>query len=61
LETSSLRRKVENFFVLLEERVFAVGAEDVMAVLDAIDDGGELAAHPAVQPRAEDLGDLVGG
>src|SRR5712672_738122 len=48
-------------FVLFEEGVLEVGAEDMMAVLDAIDDGGQLAAHPAVQARAEDLGDLVGG
>ena len=32
-----------------------------MAMLDTVDDRGELAAHLAVQPRAEDLGDLVGG
>src|SRR5438132_12144346 len=48
-------------FVLLQKRVFEVGAEDVMAVLDAIDDCGQLAAHCAVQARAKDLGDLVGG
>ena len=48
-------------FVLLQEGVFEVGAEDMMTVLDAIDDGGQLAAHPAVQPRAEDLGNLVAG
>src|SRR4029077_19014912 len=48
-------------FVLFEEGVLEVGAEDVMAVLDAIDDGGQLAAHLAVQPGAEDLRDLVGG
>jgi hypothetical protein len=48
-------------FVLFEEGVLEVGAEDVMAVLDAIDDGGELAVHLAVQTRAENLGDLVGG
>ena len=47
--------------MLLEERVFEVGAEDVVAVLDAIDHGGELAAHLAVQAGAEDLGDFVGG
>src|SRR5437870_13172581 len=47
-------------FVLLQKGVFEVGAEDVMAVLDAIDDGGQLAAHCAVQARAKDLGDLVG-
>src|SRR6201989_1394490 len=31
-------------FVLFEEGVLEVGAEDVMAVLNAIDDGGQLAA-----------------
>src|SRR5580700_1134523 len=46
-------------FVLFEERVLEVGAEDVMAVLNAIDDGGQLAAHPAVQTGAEDLSDFV--
>src|SRR5271163_3916026 len=49
------------FFVLFEEGVLEVGAEDVMTVLDAVDDGGELAVHPAVQAGAEDLGDFVGG
>jgi hypothetical protein len=48
-------------FVLLQEGVFEVGAEDVMAVLDAVDDGSELALHPAVYAGAEDLGDLVSG
>src|ERR1700745_580067 len=48
-------------FVLLQEGVFEVGAEDMMAVLDAIDDGGQLAAHVAVQAHAKDLDDLVGG
>jgi hypothetical protein len=48
-------------FVLLQEGVLEVGAEDMMAVLDAVDDGGQLAAHPAVQAGAEDLGDLVAG
>jgi hypothetical protein len=33
--------------------------EDVVAVLDAIDHGGELAAHLAVQARTKDLGDFV--
>ena len=54
-------QKGGELFVLFEEGVLEVGAEDVMAVLDAIDDGGELAAHPAVQAGAEDLGDLVAG
>jgi len=48
-------------FVLLEEGVLEVGAEDVMTMLDAVDDGGKLAVHPAVQAGAEDLGDFVGG
>jgi hypothetical protein len=30
-----------------------------MAVLNTIDDGGQLAAHPAVQAGAEDLSDFV--
>src|SRR5712672_4616399 len=46
-------------FVLFEEGVLEVGAEDVMAVLNAIDDGGQLAADPAVQAGAEDLSDFV--
>jgi hypothetical protein len=33
----------------------------MMAVLDLIDDGGELAAVPAVQAGAEYCGNLVGG
>jgi hypothetical protein len=36
------------FLILLEEGVLEVGAEDMMAMLDLIDDGGELAAVPAV-------------
>src|SRR4029077_17099695 len=59
LDTNSLRRKVENFSYCFRKAFLEVGAEDVMAVLDTIDDGGELAAHSAVDTRAEDLGDLV--
>jgi hypothetical protein len=47
--------------VLFEEGVPEVGTEDMMTMLDAVDDGGELAAHPAVEACAEDFGDLVGG
>jgi hypothetical protein len=46
-------------FVLLQEGVLEVGAEDMMTVLDAIDDGGELALHPTAHVRAKDLGDPV--
>src|SRR6516165_1144120 len=38
-----------------------IGTEDMVTVLDAVDDGGEFAAHPAVHPGAEDCGDLVAG
>src|SRR5262245_12075003 len=46
-------------FVLLQEGVLEVGAEDMMTVLDAIDDGGELALHPTAHVCAKDLGDPV--
>jgi len=32
----------------------------MMAVFDAVDDGGELAIYPAVHAGAKDLGDVVG-
>ena len=35
-------------FVLLQEGMLEVGAEDMMAMLDLVDDGGELAGQPAV-------------
>jgi hypothetical protein len=41
--------------------VLELGTEDMVAVLDAVDDGGELATHPAVHTGAEDRGDLVAG
>ena len=54
-----MRRNVENFSVLPQDRVLEIGAQDVMSVLDLLDHRGELAAHSAVQPLAEDLGDFV--
>ncbi len=48
-------------FILLQEGVLEIGAEDMMAMLDLIDDGGELAARPAVKTGSEDRGNLVGG
>src|ERR1700687_4247784 len=45
--------------VLFEERVFPVGAEDVMAMLDLIEDRGEFPMQPFVEPHAEDLADPV--
>ena len=35
-------------YVLFEEGVLEAGAEDVMTMLDAVDDGGERAMHSAV-------------
>ena len=32
----------------------------MMAVLELVDDRGQLAAHAAIEPRAEDRSDLVG-
>ena len=49
------------FFVLPHDRAFEVGAEDMMAMLDLIDDGGDLAAHPAVKAPAVNRGNLVCG
>ena len=47
--------------VLLDEGVFPVGAEDMMAVLDLLQGGVQLAAELFGQPHAKDLADLVGG
>jgi len=47
--------------VLFEERIFPVGTIDVVAVLDLIDDGTELATEFLGQTDAEDLADLVRG
>ena len=49
-----------DLLVLLQEAVLDGGAKDVMAVLDLVDDRGQLAAHAAIEPRAEDRSDLVG-
>src|SRR5258708_21813636 len=48
-------QKGGELFVLFEEGVFEVGAEDMMTVLDAVDDGGELATHSAVEAGDADL------
>ncbi len=46
-------------FVLLEEAVVPVGAEDMVAVFDLLDDSREFPAQSFVQPDAEDLADPV--
>src|SRR5208283_720061 len=53
-------QKGRELLVLLQEGALEVGAEDVMTVLDLVDDRGQLAAHAAIEPRAEDRSDLVG-
>src|SRR5215472_8103172 len=57
--TELVAQERRELLVLPEDRVLEVGAEDVMAVLDLLDYRGKLAAHSAVRPLAEDLGDLV--
>ena len=61
LEQSSLHQVAGEFFVLFEKGVFPVGAEDVMAVLDLVDDGGEFPVQSLVEADTEDLADAVGG
>ncbi len=48
-------------FVLLDEGIFPIGAEDMMAVLDLVDDGAEFTAKPSGQPDAKNFADFVGG
>src|SRR5260370_39143081 len=58
--TEFIAQVAGELFVLLEEGMFPVGAENVMAVLDLVDDGGEFPVQPLVEPYAEDLADAVG-
>ena len=46
--TEFIAQEAGELLVLLEEGVFPVRAEDVMAVLDLIDDRGQLAAQSLV-------------
>ena len=46
--------------VLFEEGVFAVGAENMVAVFDALQNSVEFAARPFAQAYPEDFGDLLG-
>jgi hypothetical protein len=47
--------------VLFQEGALEGGAEDVMAVLNLVDGRGELAAHAAIEARAEDLSEKAYG
>ncbi len=56
-----IAQEARELFVLFEKGVFPVGAKDVMAMLDLIEDAGQLSPQPFIQPDAEDLTDAVGG
>jgi hypothetical protein len=46
--------------ILFEKSVLPVGAENVMAMLDLVDNRGQFAAQAFVQADAEDFADPVG-
>ena len=46
-------QKGQELLILFEEAALEVGAEDMMAVLDLVDDRGQLAMHPATDPLAD--------
>jgi len=48
-------------FVWLEEGVFELGPEYVVAMIDALEGGVELAVQPFGHARAEDFGDFLTG
>src|SRR5450755_1000366 len=52
-------QKARELFVLLEKGILPVGAKDVVAVLDPIDDRGQFPVQPLVQADAENLTDAV--
>ena len=58
--TKFIAQVAGELFVLFEKGVLPVGAENVMAVLDLIDDGGEFSVQPLVEPNAENLADAIG-
>ena len=61
VEADLIAQEGEELFVLLDECVFEVGAEDVMAVLDLLQGGVEFALQLLGEVIAKNLGDLVGG
>ena len=52
-------QKARELFVLLEKGILPIGAKDVMAMFDLIDDRGQFPAQPLVQADAENLADAV--
>ena len=59
--TEFVAQERRELLILPENGIAEVGAEHVVAVLDLIDEGEELAAVVAPQERAEYLGYFVGG
>src|SRR5215471_9120562 len=59
--TEFVAQEHRELLILPENSIAEVGAEHVMAVLDLIDDGEELAAVVAPKTGAEHLGHLVRG
>jgi hypothetical protein len=58
--TEFIAQVAGELFVLPEKSMLPVSAENVMAVLDLIDDGGEFSVQSLVKADAEDLADAVG-
>jgi hypothetical protein len=61
IRSKFITQEARELFVLFEKGSLPVGAEDVMAMLDLIEDGGQLSSQPLVQPDTEDLTDAVSG
>ena len=55
-----IAQKARELLVLFEEGMFPVGAEHMMAVLDALQHAVQLPTQPLVEPESEYLGDLAG-
>src|SRR5205085_5170870 len=59
--TDLITQKGGELFVLLDEGVFEIGAEDVMSVLDLLQGGIEFSLQFLGDTDAEDFADLVRG
>lgn len=59
--TKLVAQEAGELFILFEKSIFPINPEDVVAVLDLIDDGGELSPQPLMETSAEDLADATGG
>jgi hypothetical protein len=59
--TQFIAQEGRELLVLFEEGILEIGAIDMMAVRDPVDDAGELAAVATMKARAEDRRHLIGG